>query len=117
MILAAIILSSCAAVTPVAAPAKHASAAPPRTEQLSRSGYTAAQVEERSLQLRTGMTEAEVQSLLGLPSQTSSETFGQQTPRPWLGIQWDYKWATPYRWLAVVFNDSTSRLNNWLWIR
>lgn len=75
-----------------------------RPEATIAGGVTLAQAKSRAISLRTHLTAREVVALLGLPDQTEASTYGQNTAKPWNGVQWEYKW--PGRRLSILFYSS-----------
>lgn len=108
LVLLAFLLAGCVAPKPLNLP-------PPPT---TRSGLTLDQLRTKSLMLTVGMTEEEVVRVIGLPTTTSIEPFGHNTPNPWTGFVWKYQLGLSS--FRAAFqpgpSEGTWRLNNWNWI-
>src|SRR2546425_4170776 len=91
----------------------------PSPEPRSRAGLTLKDAQEKTLKLMPGMTQDEVQALLGPPDETEASTFGSKTARPWSGIVWRYRWTGfSSKRLDVVFAQWAPPswvLNHWTW--
>jgi hypothetical protein len=77
------------------------------------------QAQSASLRLEPGLTREQVAQILGLPTNTESQTAGQNTGVPWQALLWNCVWydGTPNRkMLTLYFSDQRGwRLNSWSW--
>jgi len=89
-------------------------------------GISLRDAQTKSLNLEAGMTQDQVASLLCKPDETSVETFGTQTPRPWNGFKWIYHWGprlwslrgpNPHNTLTIIFEKRFDNwvVNTWIW--
>ena len=89
-------------------------------------GISLGDAQGKSLKLESGMTQNEVALLLCRPDETSVETFGTATPRPWNGFTWIYHggprvwWLNgknPHNTLTVIFEKRLDDwvVNTWVW--
>lgn len=59
----------------------------------NRFGLSLHDAQDKSLKLIPGMTKDDVTLLLGTPDTTSAGTYGTETPQPWNGMTWCYRWT------------------------
>jgi outer membrane protein assembly factor BamE (lipoprotein component of BamABCDE complex) len=89
-------------------------------------GLSLRDAQDKSLKLEPGMTQDEVALLLCKPDETSVETFGAQTSRPWNGFTWAYHWGpriwwlngkNPHNTLTIIFEKKLDNwvVNTWIW--
>jgi outer membrane protein assembly factor BamE (lipoprotein component of BamABCDE complex) len=92
----------------------------------NRYGLSLRDAQDKSLKLEPGMTQDEVALLLCKPDETSVETFGTQTTRPWNGFVWIYHWGpriwrfdgkNPHNTLTIFFEKRLDNwvVNTWIW--
>jgi outer membrane protein assembly factor BamE (lipoprotein component of BamABCDE complex) len=92
----------------------------------NKCGISLRDAQTKSLNLEAGMTQDQVISLLCKPDETSVETFGAQTPRPWNGFEWVYRWGRGIYWfnrpnphdtLTIIFEKRLDVwvVNTWIW--
>ena len=92
----------------------------------NRFGISLRDAQAKSLNLEPGMAQNDVASLLCKPDETSVETFGAKTPRPWNGFEWIYYWGprvwrldgkNPHNTLTVIFEKKSNNwvVNTWIW--
>jgi hypothetical protein len=84
----------------------------------TRDGLLLSDAQDKALKLQPGMTQDQVQALLGRPDETAARTYGSQTPRPWNGIEWTYRWGGwRAKRLQIVFEHGTESwlVNSWKW--
>ena len=86
-------------------------------------GFSAAQAERKSVELRQGMSSEEVERLLGKPRRTALKN-GASASAPGQGtLQWTYSWPGTGTYstqgnLNVLFGATTPeqwRVNSWEW--
>jgi len=86
---------------------------------LNSHGLSLKDAREKSLALNPGMTQNEVNNLLGKPDDTGARTFGQKTKTgEWQGIQWFYQFETDNSITILTINFQQSdiwRINSWDW--
>ncbi len=84
--------------------------------------YKPSLAEARSIadnKLKVGMTQDDVQWLLGRPDKAGTKVYGAATPTPWDGVEWEYDFAEEGgQVLLLVFqNDQgTWRLRVASWV-
>ena len=97
--------------------------------QASGAGATSsrAQAERNAVDLKQGMTQDEVQQLLGKPQRTALRSSGGSASAPWQGIlQWTYVWngaassaaSSSERSLSIEFAAKSADewyVNGWGW--
>lgn len=86
-------------------------------------GFNKSFTESSSTALRTGMTTAQVEELLGPPSISHQMIFGENTGHPWTGIVFKYytirdtklKYAVRYKTNTLVFDatEEPPSLHHW----
>jgi outer membrane protein assembly factor BamE (lipoprotein component of BamABCDE complex) len=102
----------------------------PINDLQTRNGLSLRDAQDKALKLAPGMTQDEVISLLGKPDETSADTYGTQTARPWNGITWYYRWDSEpsdanilsmsqrhHKNLSIIFEKGLGAwvVNSWGW--
>ena len=75
---------------------------------------TYAQAQKLSDQIKVGMPQSSVESMLGPPDKAGYKTYGSAAGTPWRALEWEwiFKDVTPPRVLSIVFQEA--RPGQWL---
>lgn len=110
----------------------------PKEDLQTRDGLSLRDAQDKALKLEPGLAQDEVLLLLGKPDETSAETYGAQTPKPWNGMAWYYRWGNQpsfrsgglsdnpdnvpavnnHKILTIIFNQDSGAVwvvNSWQW--
>jgi hypothetical protein len=133
VLFATLLLPACRQPRPAEGPVQQvapASASPSPVRSLGPAnsrGLSLADAKDRALRLEMGMTRASVESLLGLPDETSIVPMGgADGVARWTGLQWTYRWELGQyskKRLIVTFQqiadakppDLEWYVNSWNW--
>jgi hypothetical protein len=87
-------------------------------EPKTREGLSLSDAQDKALKLQPGMAQTAVTELFGKPDETSSGTYGSQTPKPWNGVTWVYRWTRGLssKRLSVVFQYVAFQQGGGAWV-
>jgi outer membrane protein assembly factor BamE (lipoprotein component of BamABCDE complex) len=98
-------------------------AQPKLEDSQTRNGLTLRDAQDKGVKLQPGLTQDELLLFFGKPDETSAGTYGTNTPKPWNGIMWFYRWGKidsfplNFKQLSITFENDSGQwvINSWQW--